>query len=646
MEHDENPPPPVATPTQQAPHTVSTIKLPILKKDTNGQIKVLPPKTAEEILARERERKARTTLLMAIPEDHLAKFPKMTDAKEMWEAIKSRFGISTEDANQKFIRFLPYSWSQVSLIIRTKPRVDSLRFDDLYNNLRVFESDIKGSTRSSSSAQNVAFVSFESTNSTNDVSTAYGTSTSSRYNSQRENPSSYTDELMHSFFANQSGGPQMDHEDLKQINEFDLEEMDLKWNQLVLTRPKSNASIVIRQAILLESAYKKRNQDKRRRDAGNTGYKAKYNGNRPRKQEEHKALVTLDGDGVDWTDHAEDDQMSVKDKVGLGFSEQVKENELYDEALLSVFDTHSSDIEDAPLYDRFAKVDGMHAVPPPMTGNYMPPGPDIEIDDSIESMPKLVIIEPRVVSQPKVWSDAPIIKEYESDSDDEYVISSSKEHETPSFTFVNTVKHVKTPRETVKEQNTCSQSPKVDKRDWDGLMSKKLDLGYGFTRKACFVCGNFSHLIRDCDFHEKRMAKKVELNKQRGKGTGQRENRPVNTAGDKAVSVVGGIGKLLVRPQQIVFGDPKSIIGINSPTTMVDQTLENDDPHKAFKNKGIVDSGCSRHITGNKAYLVDYQDYNGGTVAFGGSKGYITSKGTSLNSVGQKGSRGDTDGPE
>ncbi|GJS14494.1 putative ribonuclease H-like domain-containing protein [Tanacetum coccineum] len=52
-----------------------------------------------------------------------------------------------------------------------------------------------------------------------------------------------------------------------------------------------------------------------------------------------------------------------------------------------------------------------------------------------------------------------------------------------------------------------------------------------------------------------------------------------------------------------------------------------DDPHKALKNKGIVNSGCSRHMTGNKAYLVDYQDYNGGPVAFGGSKGYITGKG-------------------
>ncbi|GKC13525.1 hypothetical protein Tco_1010307, partial [Tanacetum coccineum] len=77
--------------------------------------------------------------------------------------------VSTEDANQKFLRSLPTSWSQVSLIMRTKPGVDTLSFDDLYNNLRVFESDVKGSIASSSSTQNAAFVSFESTSSTNNV---------------------------------------------------------------------------------------------------------------------------------------------------------------------------------------------------------------------------------------------------------------------------------------------------------------------------------------------------------------------------------------------------------------------------------------------------------------------------------------------
>ncbi|GJS19527.1 ribonuclease H-like domain-containing protein, partial [Tanacetum coccineum] len=52
----------------------------------------------------------------------------------------------------------------------------------------------------------------------------------------------------------------------------------------------------------------KGNQDARRRDAGNSGYKAKDNGRRPGKQEEPKALVTLDGECIDWTAHAEDEQ--------------------------------------------------------------------------------------------------------------------------------------------------------------------------------------------------------------------------------------------------------------------------------------------------------------------------------------------------
>ncbi|GKC88757.1 hypothetical protein Tco_1149406, partial [Tanacetum coccineum] len=100
-------------------------------------------------------------------------------------------GVSTEDANQKFLRSLTSAWSQVSLIMRTKPGVDSLNFDDLYNNLRVFESNVKGSTASSSSTQNAAFI-LENTSSSNDVSIAYGVSNSSSHNSQCEHTSSYS----------------------------------------------------------------------------------------------------------------------------------------------------------------------------------------------------------------------------------------------------------------------------------------------------------------------------------------------------------------------------------------------------------------------------------------------------------------------
>ncbi|GKF56366.1 hypothetical protein Tco_0166706, partial [Tanacetum coccineum] len=177
----------------------------------------------------------------------------------------------------------------------------------------------------------------------------------------------------------------------------------------------------------------------------------------------------------------------------------------------------------------------IRAVPPPMTGNYMPSGPDIEIDDSqytygpektqtsesetqtialdtcesnISTEPSELVSEPvvnesSVEVQPKVWSDAPIIEEYESDNENEYVSEQTKEHETPSFAN----KQVKTSRKNVKNKSTHSQKPDVNKKE----------LGYGLTERA--------YLIRDCDYHGK-MAKHDELTKQKiskGNGSGERK---------------------------------------------------------------------------------------------------------------------------
>ncbi|GJV86679.1 ribonuclease H-like domain-containing protein [Tanacetum coccineum] len=672
---DEIPPPPPPpppsspqTPTQQTPHTVSTIKLPILKKgeydiwamkmehylahtdypiweviqngngpvsittDTQGQIKVLPPRTAEEIVARERERKARTTLLIALPEDHLAKFHKMTDAKEMWDAIKSRFGandkskkmqkyilkqqfegfsvsnseglhkgydrfqsflsqleihgagVSTEDENQKFLRSLPSAWSQASLIMRTKPGVDSLSFDDLYNNLRLSSTGIM--------------------------------------------------------------------RDLEQLDEFALEEMDLedgKWP--CLNEDESFTKRLI--GHFTRECRIKGNQDNRRRDEWNSRNK---DGSRTGKKEDSKALVTIDGEGVDWTSHSEEDkdyalmacnssesdtektsvqisededyalmacnssdsdteviscsnkckesyanlkklydaqreqlsdasieikaysqglkkveaqlvahqqgqlwyeqkikfmkidlddktdvltyhkkllaeaqkekedlkakvekwhnssknlskllntQMSANDKFGLGYGDHRYDGILSyeNEVLQSVFMNKESEIENQPLYDRFVTAEGMHVVPPPMTGNYMPSGPEIEVDYSKFAYGPKQTQPSESESQSNefdtFWYDTPIIEEYESDSEDECVSIPTKQQETPSFAN----QQVKTPRENFKSHLTHSQKPKVDKKD----------LGHGFTVKACFVCGSLTHLIRDCDFHEKRMARKADL---------------------------------------------------------------------------------------------------------------------------------------
>ncbi|GJT48552.1 ribonuclease H-like domain-containing protein [Tanacetum coccineum] len=479
---------------------------------------------------------------MALPEDHLAKFHKMTDAKEMWEAIKSRFGgndeskkmqkyilkqqfegfsvsnseglhkgydrfqsllsqleihgagVSTEDANQKFLRSLPSAWSQVSLIMRTKPGVVSLSFDDLYNNLRVFENDVKGSTASSSSTQNVAFVS-ENTSSTND------------------------------------------------LDEFNLEEMDLKWQVAMISMrmkkfyKKTGRKLQFdakepvgfdKTKVECYSCHKtwhfarecrtKGNQDSRRRDAWNSGNK---DGKRSVKQEDSKALVTIDGEGSDievtsCSKECKESYVELKklyDEQRAQLSVASIEIQAYTQALKKVKAQLVAHQQGQLWYEekiRFMKIDlddktdvltyhnkllaeaekekedlkakvekwhnssknlgkllntqmsandkfglgygdyrydaeGLHVVPPPITGNYMPSGPDIEIDysqftyglkqsqpsesktqtsdfgtcesnisvETSEFVTKTVVNEPKVVSQPKVWSDAPIIEEYD-----------------------------------------------------------------------------------------------------------------------------------------------------------------------------------------------------------------------------------------
>ncbi|GJX30717.1 ribonuclease H-like domain-containing protein [Tanacetum coccineum] len=218
----------------ESPYVVSSVKLPILKKDENGVETEVPPKTTQALLQRQRERKAKSIFLLAFPDEYQLRFHGIKDSKTLWAAIKSRFGGNVESKKMqknKFLRALPSSWNNVALIMRNKTGID-----DLYNNLKVFKADIKSSSGSSSNSHNVAFLSAEDTNSINEVNTANGVSTASGHNSQRQATSSTsTNDLMFSFFTNQSNSPQLDDKDLEQIDHDDLEEMDLKWQVAVLS---------------------------------------------------------------------------------------------------------------------------------------------------------------------------------------------------------------------------------------------------------------------------------------------------------------------------------------------------------------------------------------------------------------------------
>ncbi|GJU03501.1 putative ribonuclease H-like domain-containing protein [Tanacetum coccineum] len=218
----------------ETPHVVSSIKLPILKK---GEYTLWSMRMEQYLtntdyalwqVIMNGDEPVQTTKDENGVEIEVSKLISLLEVHGA--------AVSNEDANQKFLRALPSSWNNVALIMRNKTGIDDLDIDDLYNNLKVFEADIKSSSGSSSNSQNVAFLSAEDTNSINEVNTANGVSTASGHNSQGQASSStYTDDLMFSFFANQSNSPQLDDEDLEQIDHDDLEEMDLKWQVAMLS---------------------------------------------------------------------------------------------------------------------------------------------------------------------------------------------------------------------------------------------------------------------------------------------------------------------------------------------------------------------------------------------------------------------------
>ncbi|GKA22180.1 putative ribonuclease H-like domain-containing protein [Tanacetum coccineum] len=214
----------------ESPQMISTVKLPMLKKgeytlwsmrieqyvtntnyglwqvimngdepvqttkDENCVETEVPPKTAQALLQRQKERKAKSILLLAIPDEYQLSNVK---SKKMQKTILKQqfknFSVSdTEALDKAYDRF-----QKLISQLEVHGGIDELNIDDLYNNLKVFEADIKGSSGSSSNSQNVAFLSREDTNSIHEVNTANGVSTTAGHSSQGQaSSSSYTNDLM------------------------------------------------------------------------------------------------------------------------------------------------------------------------------------------------------------------------------------------------------------------------------------------------------------------------------------------------------------------------------------------------------------------------------------------------------------------
>nr|GFB33210.1 hypothetical protein [Tanacetum cinerariifolium] len=220
-----------------------------------GVAQPVAPTTVEQKLAKKNELKARGTLLMALPDKHQLKFNSHKDAKSLMEAIEKRFGgntetkkvqktlfkqqfenfsgsnsksldqihdrlqklvsqleihgvsLSQEDVNLKFLRSLPSEWKTHTLIWRNKTDLEDKSLDDLFNSLKIYESEVKHSSSQGLDSHNLAFVSTTQADSTNDsVSAAVSVSAVSAKLSASTllNVDSLSNAVIYSFFASQS----------------------------------------------------------------------------------------------------------------------------------------------------------------------------------------------------------------------------------------------------------------------------------------------------------------------------------------------------------------------------------------------------------------------------------------------------------
>nr|GFD04416.1 ribonuclease H-like domain-containing protein [Tanacetum cinerariifolium] len=226
-----------------------------------------------------------TLLLQSLPEDHMADFHHLDDAKEIWLDVKARFGGNEEskkmrktmlkqefsefrvseeeglhkgydrfqknlsqlnqmqakpdndDVNLKFLKALPSSWSQVALTLKTQGGLEYLSFNDLYNKLRSLEIDVNdGSSygsRGNVAPTRSAFIGATSTTTKIGYFDQPSHSSSITYTSAHSG--SLIEDVLQSFVAENEPIQQLVYEDFEQVDQMDMKELDIKWQMAMLS---------------------------------------------------------------------------------------------------------------------------------------------------------------------------------------------------------------------------------------------------------------------------------------------------------------------------------------------------------------------------------------------------------------------------
>nr|GEU96273.1 hypothetical protein [Tanacetum cinerariifolium] len=626
----------------------------------DGVVQVIAPTNTKQRLAKKNELKAKGTLLMALPDKHQLKFNIHKDVKSLMEPIEKRFcgnkeakkvqksilkqqyenfsGTSSESFDQIHDR-LQKLISQLEILADLKDQ----SLDDLFNNLEIYEVEVKSSSSTSHNTQNIAFVSSNNTDNTNEsVSVVPSVSAASTKASVSTLPNvdNLSDAVIYSFFASQSNSPRLENEDLKQIDADYLEEMDLKWQM---------AMLIMRARMFLQMTG---------RNLGANGTSAIW-----------FDMSKCDGVGsYDWSFRVDEEptnyalmaftfsssssflgsdnetssknlskllESQITNKTGLGYDNQVFNSTVFDCDELNSSGSDES-VPTSPVHDRYKTSEGYHVVPPPYRGTFMPPKPNLVFHDALTDSKTVLDVVNVEASSTKPSKDLTSVKPFE--------------HSTQA--------------ENLKKD---TQKSRGHKHSW--------------TRKAYFVYKSLNHLIKDCDFYETQMVQKpvwnhaMRVNHQnsarmthpyftrhvvptavltRSRLVHLSAARPVTTVvpqpivkSPKPIQHVVNKAHSLIRrpinhrpaPTHRNFHKTVTTVKVNkiqvSHGLGPQKTLSflfdvHGNPQQNLKDKGVIDSGCLIHMTGNICYLLDFKEINEGYVAFGGNPkgGKITGRDT------------------
>nr|GEW45969.1 putative ribonuclease H-like domain-containing protein [Tanacetum cinerariifolium] len=376
-----------------------------------------------------------------------------------------RVSLSQEDVNLKFLRSLPSEWKTHTLIWRNKADLEEQSLDDLFNGLKIYETEVKHSSSTGTASQNLAFMSSSHTDSTADlvsVTASVSAVCAKLHVSSLPNVDSLSNAVIYSFFTSQSNSPQLDNEDLKQIDVDDLEEIDLRWQMAMLTM-------------------------RARRFLQKTGINLGANG---------PTSMGFDIEGLSQLKPLPQMLWSLNVMVQEVMNGVIKQWRSLETMLLCLFH-HQALL--------LIMSGGYHAVPPLYTGTFMPPKPNLVFNtaptavetDHLTFNVQLSPTKPEQDLSHTTRPIAPIIEDWVSNSEDE------SETKAPQFvlSFVQSSEQVKSPRHYIQpiETSIPATTPAL-------ASPKSTSSGKRRNKKACFVCKSVDHLIKDYDYHTKKMA--------------------------------------------------------------------------------------------------------------------------------------------